>query len=164
MKPLSVLKYLVPKGVWRRRTLLLFSFFILDFIVTVSFCRTPDSEGNLLARNFMQAYGIEAGLAIFDFLLALPIYAILCVDSYLIKYTEQHSAKAEWMIDLALGWLVAGAHFNGAASWFWVTSNTVRQASGFIIYEVVALLSFYSSRGSSKINLRFSMRQEKQQY
>ena len=100
----------------------------------------------------MQAYGIEAGLAIFDFLLALPIYAILCVDSHLIKYTEQHSAKAELMIDLALGWVVAGAHFNGAASWFWSASNIMRQLSGCILYEAIALPSLYSFPTLPKID------------
>ena len=140
----AVLGNLVPRGVWLRRAFLLFAFIFLDFMVTIFFCRTPHCEGNLLARSFMQIYGIEAGLAIFDFLLGLPIYVILTIDSHLIRYTKQHSTKAELMIDLALGWLVAGAHFNGAASWFWSASSIVRQLSGCILYEAVALPCFYA--------------------
>jgi len=141
---LPVLRRLVPNGAWLKRTALLFAFILVDCIVTVSSCKSPFWEANPYAKSFMETYGIAAGLAIYDFLLGLPIYAILCLDSHLIKYTEHHSTKAELAIDLALGWLIAGAHFNGAASWLWDASGMMRQAIGFVIYEVLALTFLYS--------------------
>jgi len=141
---LPVLGHLVPKGVWLKRTVLLFAFILVDYIVTVVSCKSPFWEANLYAKSFMETYGIAAGLAIYDFLLSLPIYAILCLDSHLIKYTEHHSTKAELAIDLALGWLIAGAHFNGAASWVWDAPGMMRQALGFVIYEVLALAFLHS--------------------
>jgi len=157
----SILRYLVPRGVWLKRTVLLFAFIFLDYIVTIIFCRTPYAEGNLLARSFMQTYGIVAGLTIFDLLLGIPIYIILCIDSYFIKYTEQYSTKAELMIDLTLGWLIAGAHFNGAASWLWDASGMLRQTVGFIIYEVIALSAFYSFPKMAYPRFLFKPRQRK---
>ena len=138
-----VLRYLVPRGLWRKRTVFLFAFVILDYVVTIIFCKSPFAEGNLYARGFMETYGIVEGLTLYDFLLALPIYTILCIDSHLIKYTERYSTKAELAIDLALGWLIAGGHFNGAASWVWDASGVIRQALGFVLYEVIALSSLY---------------------
>jgi hypothetical protein len=142
---LTVLTYFVPKGTWLKRTALLCGFIFLDFLVTVLSCKTPFAEANLYARSFMQSYGIVAGLALFDFLLAIPIYAILVSDSHLIKYTGQHSGKAEFAVDLMLGWLVAGAHFNGAASWLWEAPQLLRQIIGFIIYLAIAFPTFYPS-------------------
>ncbi|RJS75611.1 hypothetical protein CW712_04130 [Candidatus Bathyarchaeota archaeon] len=139
-----IVRYLVPKGVWLKRTILLFAFIFLDYLVTIIFCKTPYAEGNLLARSFMQTYGIVMGLTIFDLLLGIPIYGILCIDSYLIKYTEQHSTKAELAVDLALGWLIAGGHFNGAASWLWNAPHLMRQTLGFMIYLAIAFPSLYS--------------------
>lgn len=122
----------------------MFAFILLDYAVTVLSCRSPFWEANPYARSFMETYGIAAGLAIYLFLLTLPVYAVLCLDSYLVRYTEHHSTKAELAVDLALGWLVAGAHFNGAASWVWDASGTTRQALGFGIYEVLSLTFLHS--------------------
>jgi hypothetical protein len=145
METRSILRYLVPSGAWLRRTVLLFSFVLLDYFVTLIFCRTPYGEGNLLARNFMETYGIFAGLTIFDLLMAAPVYAVMCIDSYFIRFTEKHSTKVELLVDLAIGWLIAGAHFNGAASWLWDAPNMLRQTLGLVIYEAAALHSFYPS-------------------
>ena len=139
----SVIKNLTPKGVWLKRTALIFGFIFLDFLVTITFCRTPYMEANPYARSFMLIYGIVSGLALYDFLLAIPIYAILVFDSYMIKYTQHYKTKTEFIIDVALGWLIAGAHFNGAMSWLWAAPHFIRQAIGFIIYMSIAILSFY---------------------
>ena len=142
--PSLLLRYLVPRGVWLRRTALLLGFILLDFLVTVISCRTPYAEANPYARSFMQAYGIVPGLALFDFLLAIPIYGILVVDWHLIKYTQQYRTKTEIAVDIALGWLIAGAHFNGATSWLWDAPNLIRQIIGFAVYLAIAVPLLYS--------------------
>jgi len=141
----SIIKYLTPKDVWLKRTALIFGYIFLDFLVTITFCRTPYMEANPYAKSFMLIYGIVPGLALYDFLLAIPIYAILVFDSHMIEYTQHYKKKTEFIIDAALGWLVAGAHFNGAMSWLWDAPHFIRQAVGFAIYMVIAILFFYSS-------------------
>jgi hypothetical protein len=139
----SVLRFLFPKGEWVWRTVLLFSFIFLDLLVTVMLCETPYAEANLLARSFMQTYGIAAGLVIFDLLFSVPIYAILVLDSHLVRYTGQYSLIAELFVDITLGWLIAGAHFNGALSWLWDAPHLIRQMLGFGFYIAVAFPMFY---------------------
>jgi hypothetical protein len=139
----SFIRHLIPRGVWLRRAALLFGFIFLDFLVTAILCRTPYAEANLYARSFMQRYGIVLGLALFDLLLALPIYGILVVDWHLIKYTQQYAGKAEAMVDISLGWLIAGAHFNGAMSWLWDAPHIIRQTLGFAAYMALAILFLY---------------------
>jgi len=139
----NLMKYLAPRGVWLKRTSLLLGFIFLDFLVTALLCQTPYAEANPYARSFMQAYGIVQGLALFDFLLTIPIYAILVADSHLIKYTGPYRTKAEIIIDIALGWVIAGARFNGAMSWLWDAPHLIRQTIGFTIYLTFAVSSFY---------------------
>lgn len=139
----SVIKHLIPGGVWLKRTALLLGFILLDFLVTALLCETPYAEANPHARRFMQMYGIVQGLALFDFLMALPIYGLLVIDWHLIKYTKHYRTKTEIIIDITLGWLIAGAHFNGAMSWLWDAPHLIRQTIGFAAYLAVAS-SFYS--------------------
>jgi len=144
MKFRPVLRYLIPEGIWLKRMIVLFSFIFLDYVVTLILCDSFHAEGNIYARNFMQTYGIKEGLTIFDSLMSIPIYVILCVDSHLVKLPREFSTKMELLLDLAFGWLIAGAHFNGALSWFWDAPNMIRQATGLITYEAIALSSFYA--------------------
>ena len=139
----SIIRHLIPRGVWLRRTVLLFGFIFLDFLVTIILCKTPYAEANPHARDFMLRYGIIQGLALFDLLLALPIYGVLVVDWHLIKYTQQYAGKAEVMVDVALGWLIAGAHFNGAMSWLWDAPHIIRQTIGFAVYIALAIPLLY---------------------
>jgi len=139
----SLIRHLVPRGVWLKRTALLLGFIFLDFLVTAILCRTPYAEANPYARSFMQTYGIVQGLALFDFLLAIPIYGLLVVDWHLIKYTQQYRTKTEIMVDVVLGWLIAGAHFNGAMSWLWDAPHLIRQTIGFAVYLGIAIPLFY---------------------
>ncbi len=139
----STLRFLVPKGTWLWRTVLLLGFIFLDFLVTALLCETPYAESNLYVRSLMQTYGILIGLIVFDVAMSVPIYAILVFDSHLIKYTGQYSTKAELVLDLALGWLIAGTHFNGAMSWLWDAPYLVRQMLGFAVYLAIALPAFY---------------------
>ena len=139
----SLIKYLIPRGVWLKRTALLLGFIFLDFLVTAILCKTPYAEANPYARSFMQRYGIVHGLAIFDFLLAIPIYGLILLDSHLIRYTRHYMMKTELLVDCILGWLIAGAHFNGAMSWLWDAPHLTRQAIGFAVYLVMAIPFFY---------------------
>ncbi|MBS7615278.1 hypothetical protein KEJ18_06080 [Candidatus Bathyarchaeota archaeon] len=139
----SILKFLVPQGTWLWRTIILLGFIFLDFLVTVLLCTNPYAEGNLLARSFMQIYGIVQGLAIFDLLMTIPIYFILVFDSYLIRYTGPYSTFAELFVDVALGWVVAGAHFNGALSWLWEAPHLTRQMIGLGLYLSIVFPAFY---------------------
>jgi len=139
----SLIKYLIPKGVWLERTILLLGFIFLDFLITAVSCRTPYAEANLYARDFMQRYGIVQGLALFNLLFVIPIYAVLVLDSHLIEYTQRYRTKTEFIVDVAFGWLIAGARFNGAMSWLWDAPNTIRQAIGFAVYLAIAIPAFY---------------------
>jgi len=141
----AVLKFFVPNGIWLRRTMILFCFIFLDYLVTIVFCKHPSAEGNIYARAFMQNYGIAAGLAIFDLLMAIPLYFILCVDS-LVNLPKSFSTALELLMDLGLGWLVAGAHFDGAMSWLWGAPGIVGQTIGLIIYELIAAPPLIHSR------------------
>jgi hypothetical protein len=137
-------KYLIPKrGVWLKRTCLLFTFILFDYFATLIFCATPANEANPYVRVFMENYGIPLGLTIFDFLINFPIYLILCFDSHFINLPQRLSKIANPLIDLSLAWFLAGYHFNGATSWFWPASDLMRQATGFGIYLVMAA-SVYS--------------------
>jgi hypothetical protein len=116
-----VLRFLFPKGAWLWRAVLLFGFIFLDLLVTVMLCETPYAEA----------------------LFSVPIYAILVLDSHLIRYTGQYSLIAELFVDITLGWLIAGAHFNGALSWLWDAPHLIRQTLGFGFYIAVAIPMFY---------------------
>ena len=139
----SQLRYLIPKGIWLKRTLILFGFILLDLIVTAILCRSPSMEANPYARSFMEIYGIIPGLTIFNLIATIPIYAVLIFDSHMIEYTRHYKDKVEAIIDLAFGWLIAGSRFNGAMSWLWNASHLTRQALGFIIYLSLAIPILY---------------------
>ena len=87
----------------------------------------------------MQNYGIAVGLMIFDLLMAIPLYIVLCLDSHLINLPGVFSTVIELLTDLGLGWLVAGAHFDGALSWLWGAPGIIGQTIGLIIYELVTV-------------------------
>ena len=134
-------KYLVPKNnIWLKRLCLLFGFILLDYFATLAFCITPMEEANPHLRGFMENYGIFWGLTIFDFLINLPIYLILCFNSHFISLPAQLSKIVEPIIDVFLAWFLAGSHFNGAASWFWTAPDLIRQITGFGIYLFIAMI------------------------
>jgi len=134
-------KYLVPKNnIWLKRMGLLFGFVLLDYFATLAFCTTTMEEANPHLRVFMENYGIFWGLTIFDFLINLPIYLILCFNSRLISLPARLSKIMNHLVDVILAWFLAGAHFNGAASWFWAAPNLIRQMTGFGIYLFITML------------------------
>jgi len=150
---LQVIKYLIPKkGRWRVRTFLLFAFILFDYAITLAFCSNPTQEGNIFVRQFMEIYGIFLGLTIYDLINNLPIYMVLCVVSYLVNLSTRLSKIIEPFVDLVFAWFVAGAHFDGAASWFWPIAPLMRQIVGAILYLILALLLFTETR-SFLVNL-----------
>ena len=132
-----VLHDFLPKGIWLRRTVALSAFIFFDYLVTIILCKHPANEGNLLARGFMQNYGIVLGLTYFDLLMTTPIYVILCVDSYFIKSSTGHSTLTGLFTDVGLGWIVAGAHFDGAISWLSEMPAIVGQLTGLVLYVLI---------------------------
>jgi len=137
-------KYLVPKNnIWLKRMCLLFGFILLDYFATLAFCITPMKEANLHVRVFMENYGIFLGLTAFVFLINLPIYLILCFNSHVISLPAQLSKIVNPLVDVIFAWFLAGAHFNGAASWFWTAPGLIRQVTGFGIYLVIAIGMYF---------------------
>jgi len=140
-------KYFVPKNnIWLKRLYLLFGFILLDYFATLAFCTIPMKEANPYLRGFMENYGIFWGLTMFDFLINLPIYLILCFNSHFISLPAQLSKIVEPIIDVFLAWFLAGSHFNGAASWFWTAPDLIRQITGFGIYLFIAMILFLKFR------------------
>jgi hypothetical protein len=50
---------------------------------------------------------------------------------------------AELFVDITLGWLIAGTHFNGAMSWLWDAPQLIRQTLGFGFYLAIAIPVLY---------------------
>jgi hypothetical protein len=138
-------RYFVPKNSkWLKRICLVFGFILLDYFVTLAFCTNPAEEANPYLRAFLENYGIAAGLTMFDFLINLPIYLFLCFDSHLTILPIRLSKIVEPLIDSILAWFLAGAHFSGATSWFWIAPDLIRQIIGFGIYLIIAI-NLYSA-------------------
>jgi hypothetical protein len=131
-------RYLVPRNnFWLKRIFIVFAFILLDYLVTLILCTTPVEEGNLLARSFMEAYGIPLGLTLFDLIANLPIYIMLSLNSHLINLPPKLLRAGEISVDVVFAWFIAGLHFNGAASWVWFTPDLIRQALGASLYFVI---------------------------
>jgi hypothetical protein len=134
----AAMRYLVPRSnFWTKRITVLFAFIFTDYLITLILCTTPAEEGNLLARSFMEAYGIPFGLTFFDFIANLPIYIMLSLNSHLINLPPKLSRIAETLVDIVFAWFIAGLHFNGAASWFWFAPDFLRQTIGAFLYFLI---------------------------
>ncbi|MEM3626781.1 MAG: hypothetical protein QXZ25_02015 [Candidatus Bathyarchaeia archaeon] len=139
IKNLNFLRFFVPKNrMWAKRILLVFLFVLFDYAATVAFCSSPSDEGNLMARIFMEAYGIAFGLALFDFLINVPVYVILCLDSHLPDLPPRWSKIANAFTDFGLALFVAGLHFHGGMSWLFVFPNFSASAVGATAYITLA--------------------------
>jgi hypothetical protein len=145
---LIVTRYFIPKNnFWLKRLSILFIFIFLDYLVTMLLCTTPNEEGNLIARSFMEAYGIPLGLTFFDLIANLPIYLMLSMNSHLGNLPPKLSRVVETSADLAFAWFIAGLHFNGAASWVWFAPDVLRQTLGASIY--LFIIFFLRKSGQS---------------
>lgn len=131
-------RYLIPKNnFWLKRLSILSAFILLDYLVTLLLITVPAQEGNVLARSFMQTYGIPLGLTVFDFIANLPIYFMFSLNSHFTNLPPKLSRVVEALADLAFAWFIAGLHFNGAASWVWFAPDVLRQALGASVYLLI---------------------------
>lgn len=147
--------YLIPKNnIWLKRAGLLFGFILLDYLSTLFFINAPLEEGNLLVKYFMETFGIFWGLTIFDILINIPVYLIICMNSHFVQLPSKISKIVDPIIDAFLAWFVAGYHYNGATSWFWLTSGFTRQVAGFVIYFSFMLLVYQASNSQHFFNLK----------
>jgi hypothetical protein len=131
--------FLLPKSNrWLKRTALVFAFVLFDYFSTLVFCHAPHEEANLFARAFMENFGVPFGLTLFVVMMNLPIYVTLSLDSHVVKLPLKAAVVAEFIVDLAFAWFIAGSHFNGGASWFWSEPDFVRQILGAVLYLSLA--------------------------
>jgi hypothetical protein len=136
-------KYLIPKNnIWLKRAGLIFCFILFDYLSTLIFITSPIQEGNLLVRQFMETYGIFLGLTIFDVLINIPIYMIICFNSHFSSLPSRFARIADPLIDVFLAWFVAGYHYSGATSWFWTGPDMIRQLLGFSIYFTIIMFMY----------------------
>jgi len=138
---LRVGKLLMPKNnLWLKRAILVFTFILFDYLSTLTFCRAPQEEANMLARAFMESFGITPGLTFFVLASNLPIYLTLSFDSHMVKLPSKIAPLFEVSVDALFGWFIAGLHFNGGSSWFWSAPDLSRQAFGAILYMTMVFL------------------------
>jgi hypothetical protein len=138
---LSLKCFLLPKNNhWLKRTLLVFAFILFDYVSTLAFCHAPYEEANLYARVFMDSFGIQRGLTLFVLTANLPIYMALCVDSHAVRLPPKIGVFVEMSVDVVFAWFVAGLHFSGGSSWFWIVPDWPRQAFGALLYLAMALM------------------------
>lgn len=128
------------KNHWMKRIFLVFAFIIFDYFSTLILCRIPSQEANLYARFFMESFGIQLGLTIFVFIVNLPIYVTLSLDSHIIRLPFKVAVITECLVDVIFAWFVAGLHFNGGTSWFWRSPELMRQSIGSLMYLVMVFL------------------------
>jgi hypothetical protein len=141
------MRYVIPKNnFWLKRISLLFAFIFSDYLITLLLCKAPAEEGNILARSFMEIYGMPLGLTLFDLVTNLPIYLLLSLNSHLANLPPNLSRIGEASTDFAFAWFIAGLHFNGAASWIWSAPDIMRQAIGALIYLFIILFMRHKIR------------------
>lgn len=137
--------FIAPSREWRVRIYALFSFVILDYVMTGVFCQVFTDEANWLLRAFMVHFdSIPSGLFAFALAFYGPVYALLCFfsnselgqlrDINLVELIYEHKNP---IFDIVLGLGVASRHFEGAMSWILPLSNRLWLALGFIFYIVV---------------------------
>ena len=125
---------------WLKRTILVFTFILFDYLSTLVFCRSSFEEANLYARIFMENFGIPLGLTLFVLVANLPVYITLSLDSHVIRTPFRTAIVIEPFVDIIFAWFVAGLHFTGGASWFWHAPGLMRQVSGAFLYLAMAFL------------------------
>ena len=138
---LSLKHFFLPRNNhWLKRTILVFTFILFDYLSTLVFCRSSLEEANFYARIFMENFGIPLGLTLFVLVANLPVYITLSLDSHVIRIPFRTAIVIEPFVDIIFAWFVAGLHFNGGASWFWHAPDLMRQVSGAVLYLTMAFL------------------------
>jgi hypothetical protein len=88
----------------------------------------------------MEMFGIHLGLTLFVLVANLPVYITLSLDSHAIRLPYRIAIVIEPFVDVIFAWFIAGIHFSGGSSWFWLAPDLTRQAFGALLYMVVAFL------------------------
>jgi hypothetical protein len=145
----------MKKDPWVCRFLVLLSFVLFDFLVTWVSVARPIEEGNVLARAFMQFFGIYPGLVIFGLFIASFLFTILFSCKLLFTGNSKWiSLIGSLAIDVCFGWFIAGGHFVGGTSWFWLAPELVRHCLGAGLYLLVLSLlsatSFWNTLPANK--------------
>lgn len=132
------------RDIWISRSLILSGFVMFDFLVTWFSISRPVEEGNLLVRTFMELFGISLGLALFGLFIASLLFLILCFCKLLFANRgEKTSLIGGLGLDVCFSWFVAGVHFVGGTSWFWLAPDLMRHCLGAGLYLAVLYLFFW---------------------
>jgi len=139
--------FLLPKSNdWLKRIILILSFVAFDYSSTLFFCHSPCEEANPYARIFMENLGIPVGLTLFVLVANIPVYALLSLNSNVIRLPPKIALYTGTCVDFAFAWFIAGLHFHGGTSWFWQAPDAVRQTVGAFLYLLLAFLTIKSYR------------------
>lgn len=123
------------RNVWFQRMLLLSLFILLDYVITLLLISYPNEEANMLARGFMEDFGVAFGLTIFSLLVNLPVFLVLGLLAFYSRYLSfAASPFATPGLDIAFAWFVAGTHFSGALSWVMNGPSLLYQFMGAALY------------------------------
>jgi hypothetical protein len=128
----------VVNNLWRVRFSILFGFVVFDLLSTRFFITALAEEGNSYARFLMQTFGISAGLILFS----MAIAGILALILYLSKFVTTNRKGSTALIivlalDIGFAWCVAGMHFIGGTSWFWLAPEFIRGLMGAGLYLTI---------------------------
>lgn len=142
------------RNVWFQKMLLLSSFILLDYVVTLLLVSYPNEEANVFARSFMDVFGVAFGLTIFSLLVNLPVFLILGLFAF---YPRCSGLAASPFVtpglDIALAWFVAGTHFNGALSWMVSGPSLLYQLTGAALYlDFLFVLSIRRGQHSTRLD------------
>lgn len=89
----------------------------------------------------MQTFGISFGLVLFSMIIGSILAAILLLSKFIMANLKGAIGLIIILaLDLCFAWFVAGMHFVGGTSWFWLAPEIVREVMGAGLY----LISFYS--------------------
>lgn len=137
------------RNIWIFRSLTLNSFILFDLLTTMTSISHSSEEGNALARTSIVMFGIYPGLALFGLFVTGLLISILCFCKLLLN---GRSGKAfltySFFMDICFGWFVAGTHFVGGTSWFWLAPDLLRHCLGAGFYFL--LLSLFLLKTSRK--------------
>jgi len=129
------------KSIWIYRFSLLFSFVLFDLLITLISIKSPIEEGNVLVRAFMGFFGVYLGLALFGCFIMIFLFFVLSFCKLLLGNMDKWaSIIISFVVDVCFGWFVAGLHFVGGTSWFWLAPDLARHCLGAGLYLMVLYL------------------------
>jgi len=136
--------------------LLLALFILLDYIITLSLVSNPTEEANVLARGFMEMFGVALGLTIFSLLINLPVFLILSLLAFYPRFSDFTPSRfAIPGLDIAFAWFVAGTHFSGALGWIMNGPTLLFQLTGAALYlDILFVLSIKRRQSLAKLSMQ----------